>query len=104
MPSNVAVHKPRTRVVSWECDDKPASTRQKGYIATRRICEIELRCIRVLVEDPSTISKNIEVVAVEMNGVRDWRFGSGGFLDNPVRPLLRTNQQKGLTLWKQQKK
>lgn len=88
MPRDVAMQQPRPRVIRRERNSQPATPRQKRYIATRWILPGESRRGSRGVELPVAAAEDVEVVAVEVDGVGDGDGGVGGLLDDPVGPLM----------------
>ena len=81
------MHQPRPRVVRRERDRKPPAAGQEGDVAARRVLPREA-CGRGLgVELPVAAAEDVEVVAVEVDWVRDRDGGAGWLLDDPVGPL-----------------
>lgn len=81
---DVAVQQPCARVVDSERDGKPATTGQSSGVSAWRVVKFQFG---VRGPDADTSAKHVEVMAVEMNRVRNWNCGAWAFLDNPVRPL-----------------
>lgn len=83
VPRNVAVHDPEARVVGGEGDEEVAAGRKRGRVATGRVVELQAR--RGAVPDAGAGSDDVEVVAVEVDGVGEGDEGAG--LDPPEVPL-----------------
>jgi len=67
MPGDMAVQEPDARVIRLEGDDKVSGSRQHGDVAARRVGPS--RVDRGGVESSSTLGDEVEVVAVEVDGV-----------------------------------
>jgi len=87
VPRDVAVHEPSAWVVGREREHDPALAGQEGDVATRWVGEVEVAHVGGLVEDAGASAEDVEVVAVEVDRVRDGDFGAVGLLDDPVGPL-----------------
>ncbi|TKW55332.1 hypothetical protein CTA1_12764 [Colletotrichum tanaceti] len=81
VPADVAVHQPGARVVRVPGHDEVAGGRQHGGVAAGRVVRLERHVARV---GPLALGEDPEVVAVQVDGVRD---GEGG-LDDEVDPLV----------------
>lgn len=67
--TNVTMHKPYTRIVRLESNSQVSTSRQKGYIPSRRIIEIESLGARGHVIGIGALSEDHEVVPVKMDWV-----------------------------------
>jgi len=78
----MTVQEPDTRVIRLEGDDKVPTTRKHGDVAARRVgpSRIDLGGV----EGSCVLGDEVEVVAVEMDGVRDGE----GCLDDEVVPWV----------------
>ncbi len=83
------MHEPGARVVRWEGDNDPAAAGEEGHVSAVWVVECEGRCLGAGVEDAAAASKDVKVVAVEMDWMGNWDGSSGtaGLLDNPIGPL-----------------
>lgn len=83
---DVAMHEPRAWVVGLEGEDEVAGGGEGGGVAADGVVGLKARDIAgplgacLLVED-------VEIMAVEMDGVREWGRGDVVLLDHPVLPL-----------------
>jgi hypothetical protein len=80
---NVAMHQPGSGIVCDESDDKISATRQGCNVPSRRVVVVECSGVTV---DASSGPEDVEVVAVEVDGVRDGRCRRD-LLDYPEGPL-----------------
>lgn len=88
MEGDVAVHKPRSGIIGLEGENKVASGGEVGCVTADGVVGLEAGdvaipdCVLLLIQ-------NVEVVAVEMDRMRQWwRSVVGGvLLDDPVLPL-----------------
>lgn len=72
MPSDVAVHKPGTRVVELECKSKMTTGRKRGDVTTGRVYEVQRRsCV---VEEAIALSYYPKVVAMKMDRMSSTRL------------------------------
>lgn len=88
MPGNVAVHQPGTWVVDDESHNKPASSRQHCCITSGGLFIVQRAASRGG-EVPYSGTEDEEVVAVEMDGMRDADADGCArhLLYDPVDPL-----------------
>lgn len=76
MPSDVAVHEPRTRVVGIEHNDGVSRRWKHGYVAARRVGEVGGRGIGI--EGSGALGEDVEIVAMEMDWYEErWVLGGG---------------------------
>mgnify|MGYP003623176362 CR=1 FL=1 len=80
---NVAMHQPGSGIVCDESDDKISATRQGCNVSSRGVIVVE--CCGITV-DAGSGPEDVEVVAVEVNGMRDGRCRLD-LLDYPEGPL-----------------
>lgn len=81
MPSNMAMHKPNTRIIRLKSQDNPTSSRHKSSVTTRGISQSQGN--RWVISSKS-LSQDEEIVTVQMEGMWQWDWR----LDNNVDPLL----------------
>lgn len=87
VPRNVAMHQPCTRVICREGKHEPSAGRQKCRVATHGVIPSEFLWVGVPIEQAYALPKNVEVMAVEMDGMRDGNGDGSGLLDDPIGPL-----------------
>lgn len=68
MPSNVAVERPKSRIVGHEADENPTEPRESKRISTRRIykCNIgdtNLVILIALAKDPKIMTMKMESIS-----------------------------------------
>lgn len=87
---NVAVHEPGAWVVGFESQDEVASSGEISRVATDGVVRSESRNVAIP-DRVFYLGEDVEVVAVEMDGVgKWWRCVVGRVLLNyPVLPLIR---------------
>jgi len=78
---DVAVHQPRSGIVSFESDDKVARCWQHRGVAARRVVKLESNIIGVL---SGTLSDDEEVMAVQMDGMGYSDVGADNYVDEFV--------------------
>ena len=86
----MAVQDPDARIIRLEGDDKVPASRQHGDVAARRVGPS--RVDRGGVEGSVVLGDEVEVVAMEMDGVRDGE----GCLDDEVVPWVRAVDVQGI--------
>lgn len=83
---DVAVHQPHAWVVRLEGDDNVTLPWQRDCVTTDRVVGREARSVAI--PDAAVLHfEEVEVMAVEMNGVRDSGEVGGILLDDPVLEL-----------------
>ena len=81
VPCDMAMHQPRTWIVSDESQHQVPSGRQHSHVAAWRVIVVErLR----IVEDTRPGAKHVEVVAVQVDGVGEGWCDGGYGLDDPL--------------------
>lgn len=63
MPRDMAMHQPSARVVRRKSEHDPATTGEEGDVAARRVVEVEVGRIGLLVEDAAAGAEDEEIVA-----------------------------------------
>jgi hypothetical protein len=81
---DMAVHEPGARVVGFEGKHEVARAGEGGGIPTNGVVCFERGDVAGPVA--CALSEDVEIMAVKMDRVRDWR-GIWGGLDHPVLPL-----------------
>jgi len=84
------VQDPDARIIRLEGDDKVPATRQHGDVAARRVGPSRVDIGGV--EGSGVLGDDVEVVAVEVDGVRDGE----GCLDDEVVPWVRAVDVQGI--------
>lgn len=82
---DVAVHEPCTRVVGLESKDQVASSGKISRVPADGVVRLQGRNISVP-DCVLDLCEDVEVVAVEVDGVRKWWVGAV-LLNDPVLPL-----------------
>ena len=97
VPGNMAVHQPRARVVGAESDEQPALGGKHGDVAPGRVVALQAGDVHGRVEHIAGLAdgghvgrpaEDEEVVAVQMDGMRQAERAVGVVLDEPVLPLV----------------
>lgn len=76
------MHEPHPWVVGTEPDDRPAVHRHSHRVPLRWVFEVELLGVLLRVEVAKSLGKDIEVIAVEVDGVVLWRDDARVLQDN----------------------
>lgn len=94
----MTVHQPHAGIIRREGEHEPAAAGHGGGVAAGRGGEVE-RSVGgrgwVCGELPASLAEDEEVVAVQVDGVRDWR-ASCELLDDPVVPHARIQRRDGV--------
>jgi hypothetical protein len=89
VPSDVAMEKPRARVVFLECNGEVAVCGERCNVTTGWVNEVEVNSVNV--ENAGVLSNNPEIVAVQVNRMGD--ANAGVVLDNIYSPeVIRTGR------------
>lgn len=96
MPRDMAVHQPHARIIRGEGQKQVATGRQYSRIPTRGVVEIEAR--GTAVPDAVSAADDVEVVAVEVDGVGQLDCGFG--LDPPKIPAVGRHFMDVRVIWK----
>lgn len=97
VPRDMAMHKPRAGIVRDERDDQVARCRQHSDVPARRVLVLEGLGI---VEDAGAGAEDVEVVAVQVDRVRDGRGDGRHGLDDPVGPGVGVGQRDQVHVWR----
>jgi hypothetical protein len=104
MESNMAMHKPNTRIIDFEGQDKIASIGKKSHISSWRIVQVDCCVIQVaacaflVLRD--TLVQDYEVMTMKMDGMLAGNVDAGDFREwaSFVRPLLALAARKDCEL------
>lgn len=83
----MAMHQPGARVIHREGDGEPAASGQDGGVAAGGILEGEAAGAGGFVEYARAAAEDVEVVTVEMDGVRNRDPSVQRLLNDPIAPL-----------------
>lgn len=90
VPGDMTVHEPGAGVVRDEGQHEVPAGGEHGDITARRVLVIE--CLAV-VEDARARTEDVEVVAVQVDRMREGRCDGWDRLDDPIRPGVRLRQR-----------